>query len=351
MKKSKVLITTALSCALLLSACGNKEANNKNTATNNNAVVESTEETKAENGEIILHRSYLAPHGDKSFGRIIVATSGDKIVAANIDEFQFLDSADEKLPNTDKEFGKGFADGKVLASKRLNNEMYSKLMAEKGGATKTIVENYEAIENFAVGKTIEEVEKVANEAKPGEKVDAVSGATLADTVGYLNAIVETAKDGSLATTAAFDGNVEDLKIAQTYTANGEEKYVTDAVVLKDGDKIVVANIDELFFMENGVGVPNSDKSFGEGYKDAKSPLVSKKVNNEEYSKAMKEYGKSTKSMMENYKAIEDFAAGKTAEEIKSVVSESKAGEPIDAVSGATLAGTGALLTDITDAAL
>ena len=229
--------------------------------------------------------------------------------------------------------------------------MYSKLMAEKGGATKTIVENYEAIENFAVGKTIEEVEKVANEAKPGEKVDAVSGATLADTAGYLNAIVETAKDGSLATTAAFDGNVEDLKIAQAYTANGEEKYVTDAVVLKDGDKIVAANIDELFFMENGIGVPNSDKAFGEGYKDAKSPLASKKVNNEEYSKQMKEYGKSTKSMMENYKAIEDFSAGKTAAEIKKVVSESKAGEPIDAVSGATLAGTGALLTDITDAAL
>lgn len=349
MKKSKVLITTALSCALLLSACGNKEANNKKNATNNNAVVESTEEAKVDDGAIVLHRGYVSPHGDKSFGRIIVATSGDKIIATNIDEFQFLDAADVKLPNTDKEFGKGFADGKILASKRLNNELYSKTMAEKGGATKTLLENYEAIENFVKGKTIAEVEKVAKEAKPGEPVDAVSGATLADTVGYLNAIVETAKDTKLATTAPFEGNVEDLKLAQAYTSNGEDKYVTDAVVLKDQDKIVAANIDELFFMEKGIGVPNSDKAFAEGYKDAKTPLVSKKVNNEAYSKAMKENGKATKTIMENYKAIEDFAVGKTPDEIKKVVSEAKPGEAIDAVSGATLAGTGGLLTDITDA--
>lgn len=348
MKKSKVIVAS-LSLAMVLTACGAKnEANNANNAANNTAV-ESNQDSNVANGNLKLHRAYLAPHGEGAFARVIVATSGDKILGANIDEFQFLDKGAVELPNSDKEFGEGFAEGKVLSSKKMNDEIYSAMMAEKAGATKSIAENYEAIESFVAGKTIEEVEKVIKEAKDGEPVDAVSSATLVDTKGYLQAIVDTAKDDSLATVVDTEVNVENLTLEQAYTGNGKGQYFTDAVVLKDGDKIVAANIDELLFMEDGKGVPNSDKKFAEGYADKKAPLVSKKENSEAYSKNMKEYGQATKTMMENYKAIEEFAIGKTSEELVEVANSGKEGEPIDAVSSATLSGTSGLLKDLAEA--
>lgn len=346
MKKSKLLVV-ALSSALLLTACGKKEVNNTANAENNTEIESVVEEGKT---KVDLHRAYLAPHGEGAFARVIVATSGDKIIAANIDEYQFLGDDAVQLPNADKEFGEGYADGKSLASKKENNEFYSNLMKEKAGSTKTIKENYEAIEEFVVGKTIEEIEKVIKEAKDNEPVDAVSSATLVDTKGYLQAIVDTAKDNEFVSSVQTESKLDDLKISQAYTGNGDSRYVTDAVVLKDGDKIVAANIDEFLFMEGGEGVPNSDKDFGQGFKDSKTPLVSKKVNDKEYSKMMKEYAKSTKTMMENYEAIEEFVQGKTADELLDIASKGKEGEAIDAVSSATLSGTGGLLKDIATAA-
>ena len=65
-------------------------------------------------------------------------------------------------------------------------------MAAKAGATVSIADNYAAIEAFAVGKTIAELEGIASkEAK--SVTDAVSGATLADTKGYLGMIIKAAK--------------------------------------------------------------------------------------------------------------------------------------------------------------
>ena len=63
-------------------------------------------------------------------------------------------------------------------------------MKDKAGSTVSIADNYDAIEKFCVGKTIKELEDVANSENP---VDAVSGATLVDTKGYLEAIIEVAK--------------------------------------------------------------------------------------------------------------------------------------------------------------
>lgn len=84
---------------------------------------------------------------------------GDKVVAANIDEFQFLQEG-TPVPNSDKEFGENYAEGKILASKKVNVEAYSKNMAEKGKATKSLKENYSVIEQYVVGKTIADLEKV-----------------------------------------------------------------------------------------------------------------------------------------------------------------------------------------------
>ena len=60
----------------------------------------------------------------------------------------------------------------------------------KAGSTVTLGANFDAIQNYAVGKTIDEIEATAS----GENaVDAVSGATLVDTAGYLATILAAAQ--------------------------------------------------------------------------------------------------------------------------------------------------------------
>ena len=95
------------------------------------------------------------------------------------------------MPNSDADFGANVTEGKVLASKRENAAYYSEMMASHAGATVTLGANFDAIQNYAVGKTIDEIEATAS----GENaVDAVSGATLVDTAGYLATILAAAQE-------------------------------------------------------------------------------------------------------------------------------------------------------------
>ena len=90
---------------------------------------EKVEEVKPENaeqaeGNVILHRGYPKSEGARSFPRIVVATSGDKIVGVSIDEYQYAgsDKGYKATPNSDKGFGEGTAEGKMLISKMDNEE-------------------------------------------------------------------------------------------------------------------------------------------------------------------------------------------------------------------------------------
>ncbi|BCJ93131.1 hypothetical protein acsn021_07000 [Anaerocolumna cellulosilytica] len=136
-----------------------------------------------------------AAHGTKSFAVTSVVLQGDKIAVAYIDEFQVLPKEGTTgVPNSDSDFGANFADAaQQLASKRVNDAYYSAMMSEKAGATVTIVNNFEAIESFAEGKTITELEAAINGKTSEEILDAVSGATLVDTSGYIQSIIEAAK--------------------------------------------------------------------------------------------------------------------------------------------------------------
>jgi major membrane immunogen (membrane-anchored lipoprotein) len=153
----------------------------------------------ADTSAIKMGRINYAPHGTKSFAVVVVAMQGDKIVGASIDEYQFLSTdVAEGVPNSDKtgegDFGTNFKDPNVvLASKRDNAEYYSEHMKEAAGATTPINESYDAIEKYTVGKTVAELEDVLGKKSAEEMVDAVSGATLVDTKGYVTAIVEAAK--------------------------------------------------------------------------------------------------------------------------------------------------------------
>ena len=149
----------------------------------------------AENPDDVEIRYTLgAPHGDKSFGNAVVAVEGDKIIAASIDEYQYLDGG-TGVPGSEGGFGEGYKDSNVvLGSKLENNEMYSNNMKEKAESTVALKDNYAAIENFVAGKTVEEVKAVIESATPGEAIDEVTGATLVDTAGYLQLIIDAVEN-------------------------------------------------------------------------------------------------------------------------------------------------------------
>ena len=303
-------------------------------------------------GKLVLRRSLKAPHGEGSFARIAVVTDGDKLVDVTIDELQYFDEDSDfvGLPNQDEdtEFKAGNKEGKILGSKIMNDEKYSAMMKEKAQSTVSIWDNYKAIQDFAMGKTIDELKEVVEGAEDGKPIDAVTGATLVDTKGYLQAIIETAESRDNYT--IFEANnIDDIKVKQLYGTAGNKNAVTDTFVVLEGDKIIAANIDEYQFMQ-GKGVPNSDKKFGENYADPEKVLASKLENNEDYSGQMKEIAKAEHTLEENFKAIQDFVVGKTPEEIKEIIDSSEAGKPVDAISGATLTSTVGYLEEIYNAA-
>ena len=316
------------------------------------AAEDKAEDLKANfEGKLVLRRSLEAPHGEGSFARVAVVTDGEKIVDASIDEFQYFDEGSDfvALPNqdSDTEFKKGAKEVKILGSKVVNSEAYSKLMTEKAKSTVSISDNYKAIQDFAKGKTIDELKEVVEGAEDGKAIDSVTGATLVDTKGYLQAIINTAEKSENA--VAFEGDPANIKLQQFFGTAGANNAVTDTFVVVADGKIVAASIDELQYIADA-GVPNSDKKFGENYADPAKKLSSKLENNEEYSKMMKDMAKATKNLDENYKAIEEFVVGKTPEEIKEVIDANENGKPVDAVTGATLNNTVGYLEEIYKAA-
>lgn len=138
--------------------------------------------------DLKLGRVNAAAHGDKAFAEAVSLVQGDVLVAASIDEFQFIDATTEGLepvPNSDAAFAEGYAAGVTLMSKSVNSKVYSAMMKEKAQATTPWVESMSAIESFIAGQKIADVK--------AKGPDAVSGATLVDTAGYVEAAVSAAK--------------------------------------------------------------------------------------------------------------------------------------------------------------
>lgn len=142
--------------------------------------------------EIKLGQVQWAAHGTKCFAVMTVVLQGDVIVAAHIDEYQ-VGAGMVGVPNSENGFG-GFTDGKVLYSKRVNAAAYSANMT-KAGSTVALDVNYDLIQDFCVGKTVAELEAVIAgfNGDATAAVDAVTGATLVDTLGYLTGLLEAAK--------------------------------------------------------------------------------------------------------------------------------------------------------------
>ena len=150
-------------------------------------------DSAAVSAEIKIGQVQWAAHGTKCFAVMTVVLQGDVIVAALIDEYQ-VGSGMVGVPNSENGFG-GFAEGTVLYSKRVNAEAYSNNMATKAGSTVALDVNYDLIEDFCVGKTVAELEAVIAgfNGDATAAVDAVTGATLVDTLGYLEGLLAAAK--------------------------------------------------------------------------------------------------------------------------------------------------------------
>ena len=142
--------------------------------------------------DIKIGQVQYAAHGTKCFAVMTVAMQGDVIADAYIDEYQFMAAGSVGVPNSEADFGTAYPEGKVLASKKVNADSYSANMAN-AGSTVHLADNYAAIENFVTGKTVAELEAEVAGKDAAAMIDAVSGCTLVDTLGYVNGLIEAAK--------------------------------------------------------------------------------------------------------------------------------------------------------------
>lgn len=143
-----------------------------------------------------MGKAEYATNGTKSFTVAVVALQDNVIVGAYLDEYEMFSKSDTiGVPNSDADFGKAFANQDMhLASKKTNSVWYSEVMSKYAGATVTIANNFKAIEDFVIGKTVAELEALVGGQPRSELVDAVTGATLVDTGGYLAALLAAARD-------------------------------------------------------------------------------------------------------------------------------------------------------------
>ncbi len=188
-------------------------------------------------GDIVLGQVDYPAHGNQCFAVITVALQGDTIVAAKIDEFQFISDRDDLkaagVPNSDSVLGESFPEGKVLGSKRVNSDLYS-LNMQRAGSTVQIAANFDAIEEFVKGKTVAELEAIVagyTEATKAEFVDAVTGATTADTYWYVSGVLAAAKAAKAETGTYTFYNKTGEKVTELYLINNltGEKGVNYAV--------------------------------------------------------------------------------------------------------------------------
>ena len=317
--KGSIVVALGAAGAATLSSCAGGDA-----AAKADSAVATAPDTAAKTAT--LHRGYGAAHGDRGFTQVVAAVAEDgTIVDVNIDEYEFF-AADVEgampVPNADAGFGESFVEGFVLVSKADNNDAYSARMKEKAQSTQPWLESIKAIEQNCVGKKAAEI----------DAADAVSGATLVDTPNYTKLVLEVIGDDAITAKGTLGEGA--AKLSRVNGAAHGEKAFADAVVLVQDGMAVAASIDEFQFMDASTDglkpVPSSDGKFGANVVEGKA-LASKSQNSDIYSAHMKEKAQATTEWIASMRSIEDYIAGKKADELKKV-------RP-DAVSGATLVDT------------
>lgn len=368
MKKS-ILTVVALSAMLVMGGCSSDDEKTADSSTGTEstesetvgAAISISDGTSGdegpEEGTIYMKQLYTAPHGTRSFAAVNVLMNGETILAARIEEFQYVSPDDfEGVPNSDGKFGESYPKDMVLASKADNNEAYSALMEESGGATQTWADSMKGVTDFAVGKTARELESsmadIGELGEDGDPSEVVTGATFTDTSHYIQAIVDCINRGMV--TDGIETSATDFAIAQKLGSPHGDRSFSLTTVAMEGDKLAAVFLDEFQYADPADfgGVPNSDNEFGKDIKDDQV-LISKEANDEMYSNSMTENGEATQTWKASMKAISAFAVGKTAAEIEEAVKKlddlGEDGNVADVVTGATFSDTGGYLQAIADA--
>ena len=126
-KKNLAKVMLVLACSASLAACsssGDNETTEATTAVETTTAAETTEaetteaETEAPSGPMELRIGQVegAAHGNKCFTvATAVIDTNDTIIAAYIDEYQFMDAEQEGVPNSEAFTAAGsVAEGQVL---------------------------------------------------------------------------------------------------------------------------------------------------------------------------------------------------------------------------------------------
>lgn len=341
-------VSNAVSAALGLETEEETEEEAEEEAEEEEIAEEPAEKVDAPEGSIQIGAAYGAPHGTQAFAVAIVAVQDGAIIGTYVDEFQFVSTEYDVVgvPNSDSDFAESFAEDTILISKRVNSEFYSSVMAANGGATIAYDENMDAVQDYITGLSIDETLELADDENA---VDAISGATLADTANYAALIAEAADNAQYNQYVEYDGSAEDLTLSVAYGAAHGTKCFTIAGALTDGETIVAAYVDELQFLPTDYDitpVPNSDSDFGEGYAEGMA-LCSKRVNTAFYSSLMASSGGATIDYDVNMDAVQAYVSGMSIPDAEELAADEAA---VDAVSGATLEDTANYVALIVEAA-
>lgn len=141
--------------------------------------------------EVKTGMAYYKAHGDDSVCVVSVFLEDDVIAGVTMDELTYLSAEEyESLLTTEQTTTQKF-----ISSKVENSDLYSQAM-QINGSVHTIRENFEAICEYAKGKSVEELEEQLKSTSQEDMVDMVTGCTLQSTAGYLQAIVEACRQAN-----------------------------------------------------------------------------------------------------------------------------------------------------------
>ena len=171
--------------------------------------------------------TYLHGHG---FAVVTAVIEGETIKFPKSDEFQFMGDredikavgvpiGEETISQTNAETGAV----SVLGSKRVNSDLYSANM-QRTGSKVQIAANYDIIEKFVVGKTIEQLEKAV---EVESFADTITGATLTDRVNYVKGIIAAAKAAHAQYAGTHGGNTGTYTLWNTTGEDIVGIYMTD----------------------------------------------------------------------------------------------------------------------------
>lgn len=290
-------------------------------------------------GERLGVAYYNAHNGAIAAAAAVVDADG-KILAAYLDDVFLVDlnQGYEGLPAVDSNRVTDYLANPAytLASKKykVNSDIYGAAMAARG-STVLPADNLTKIQEFAVGKTVADLEAIMakSSADAKEEIQAASGATFTDNQRYLNTIVLAAKNAQK-TYNSFDAKNPVLKQAY-YNTHGAPGL---AYVVLQGDKIVASYLDEFYFFDSNTTdvVFQMDAAKSIPAFKANKGLSSKKTNGAKYGITLK-----GGIYVDQIAAIESFINGKTVAELKQAVEKLSAEGAVvaDVVAGATIRDT------------